>query len=56
MKRNIMVYSFFCSRVVEAAPHKAIVLPVSGEDVCIKLREQDQSWGDFLASVINLPR
>ncbi|XP_073268269.1 probable CoA ligase CCL12 isoform X1 [Populus alba] len=44
------------SRVVEAAPHKAIVLPVSGEDVCIKLREQDQSWGDFLASVKHLPR
>ena len=51
-----MVYSFFCSRVVEAAPRKVIVLPVIGEDVCIKLREQDQSWGDFLASAKRLPR
>ncbi|KAK6235716.1 hypothetical protein QUC31_019452 [Theobroma cacao] len=39
------------SRVVEASPCKAIVLPVSGNDVGIQLREQDLSWKDFLACV-----
>ncbi|GLT39446.1 hypothetical protein SLA2020_136350 [Shorea laevis] len=39
------------SRVVEAAPYKAIVLPVSGNDIDIKLREQDISWRDFLSSI-----
>ncbi|GMY16105.1 probable CoA ligase CCL12 isoform X1 [Fagus crenata] len=38
------------SRVVEAAPYKAIVLPVIGNDVGIQLREQDLSWNDFLSS------
>ena len=32
-----------CSRVVEAAPYKAIVLPVIGNDVGIQLREQNLS-------------
>ncbi|GKV30326.1 hypothetical protein SLEP1_g39143 [Rubroshorea leprosula] len=44
------------SRVVEAAPHKAIVLPVSGNDLGIKLREQDISWRDFLSNVNQHPR
>ncbi|XP_002527076.3 probable CoA ligase CCL12 isoform X1 [Ricinus communis] len=44
------------SRVVEAAPHKAIVLSVIGNDVSIPLRQQDLSWKDFLSSVIHLPR
>ncbi|GKV30327.1 hypothetical protein SLEP1_g39144 [Rubroshorea leprosula] len=44
------------SRVVEAAPHKAIVLPVSGNDIDIKLREQDISWRDFLSSINQHPR
>uniref|UniRef100_A0A2N9GNX4 AMP-dependent synthetase/ligase domain-containing protein n=1 Tax=Fagus sylvatica TaxID=28930 RepID=A0A2N9GNX4_FAGSY len=38
------------NRVVEAAPYKAIVLPVIGNDVGIQLREQDLSWNDFLSS------
>lgn len=51
-------YSFFLfhSRVAEAAPHKAIVLPAVGNDVGIKLREQDQSWKDFLSGVNHIPR
>jgi hypothetical protein len=39
-----------CSRVVEAAPLKAIVLPAIENDVGIQLREQDLSWKDFLSS------
>ncbi|PON98121.1 2,3-dihydroxybenzoate-AMP ligase [Trema orientale] len=39
------------SRVVEAAPYKAIVLPATGSNIGIKLREQDMSWGDFLSNV-----
>jgi hypothetical protein len=39
-----------CSRVVEAAPLKAIVLPVIGNEVGIQLREQDLSWKVFLSS------
>ncbi|KAF3974492.1 hypothetical protein CMV_002174 [Castanea mollissima] len=41
------------SRVVEAAPYKAIVLPVIGNDVGIQLREQDLSWKEFLSSANN---
>ncbi|XVF04549.1 hypothetical protein REPUB_Repub05bG0093100 [Reevesia pubescens] len=44
------------SRVVEASPYKAIVLPVIGNDVRIQLREQDLSWNDFLAHVNQQPR
>ncbi|PHT67038.1 putative acyl-activating enzyme 18, peroxisomal [Capsicum annuum] len=44
------------SRVVEAAPLKAIVIPATGEDVQVQLRNQDLSWKDFLASVGHLPR
>lgn len=44
------------SRVVEASPHKAIVLPAIGKDVGIKLRAQDISWKDFISSVNHLPR
>ncbi|XP_009623330.1 probable CoA ligase CCL12 isoform X2 [Nicotiana tomentosiformis] len=44
------------SRVVEAAPLKAIVVPAIGEDVQVQLRNQDRSWNDFLASVSHLPR
>ncbi|PON65219.1 AMP-dependent synthetase/ligase [Parasponia andersonii] len=39
------------SRVVEAVPYKAIVLPATGSSIGIKLREQDTSWGDFLSNV-----
>ena len=45
-----------CSRVVEAAPYKAIVLPVIGNDVGIQLREQDLSWKEFLSSANHYPR
>ncbi|KAL3321341.1 hypothetical protein AABB24_039129 [Solanum stoloniferum] len=44
------------SRVIEAAPFKAIVIPATGEDVQVQLRNQDLSWKDFLASVSHLPR
>ncbi|GAV78479.1 AMP-binding domain-containing protein/DUF4009 domain-containing protein [Cephalotus follicularis] len=44
------------SKVVEAAPYKAIVLPVIGNHVGIQLRAQDQSWKDFLSSVKHHPR
>ena len=45
-----------CSRVVEAAPYKAIVLPVIGNDVGFQLREQDLSWKEFLSSANHHPR
>ncbi|KAK5811451.1 hypothetical protein PVK06_026782 [Gossypium arboreum] len=38
------------SRVVEADPFKAIVLPVSGNSVGVELRKQDVSWKEFLSS------
>ncbi|XP_060174209.1 probable CoA ligase CCL12 isoform X1 [Lycium barbarum] len=44
------------SRVKEAAPLKAIVIPAIGEDLQVQLRNQDLSWKDFLASVNHLPR
>ncbi|XP_045821118.1 probable CoA ligase CCL12 [Trifolium pratense] len=44
--RKIPLYS----RVIEAAACKVIVLPVIGDDVAVKLREQDLSWKDFLSS------
>ena len=45
-----------CSRVVEAAPLKAIVLPVIGNEVGIQLREQDLSWKVFLSGANRYPR
>ncbi|KAM1472451.1 hypothetical protein ACFX13_029405 [Malus domestica] len=44
------------SRVAEAAPHLAIVLPAIGSNVGIQLREQDLSWHAFLSRVNHLPR
>ncbi|XP_049363845.1 probable CoA ligase CCL12 [Solanum verrucosum] len=44
------------SRVIEAAPLKAIVIPATGEDVQVQLRNQDLSWKYFLAGVSHLPR
>ncbi|XP_010040496.2 probable acyl-activating enzyme 18, peroxisomal isoform X4 [Eucalyptus grandis] len=44
------------SRVVEANPVKAIVLPVAGDSVGVKLREQDISWKAFLSQVDHVPR
>lgn len=44
------------SRVVEANSCKAIVIPVIGNDVGLQLRNQDQTWIDFLSSVNHLPR
>ncbi|XP_055960780.1 probable CoA ligase CCL12 isoform X2 [Mercurialis annua] len=44
------------SRVAEAAPRKAIVLPVSGSEVGIQLRQQDLTWKDFLSTVNHLTR
>ena len=45
-----------CSRVVDAAPHKAIVLPVKGNNLELQLREQDISWENFLSNVSNQAR
>lgn len=45
-----------CSRVVEADPIKAIVLPVIGKDVGTQLREQDLLWKDFLSGASHHPR
>ncbi|XVF88932.1 hypothetical protein PTKIN_Ptkin19aG0090700 [Pterospermum kingtungense] len=44
------------SRVVEASPYKAIVLPALGNDVGIQLREQDLTWKDFLSHGSQHPR
>ncbi|KAH7560392.1 hypothetical protein JRO89_XS10G0009500 [Xanthoceras sorbifolium] len=44
------------SKVVEAAPLKAIVLPGIGNNLSIQLREQDVSWKDFLSTVDRHPR
>ncbi|KAL0436742.1 UNVERIFIED_CONTAM: putative acyl-activating enzyme 18, peroxisomal [Sesamum radiatum] len=44
------------SRVVEAAPHKIIVIPATGKDVAVQLRNQDLSWKTFLSNAYRLPR
>ncbi|KAF7807067.1 putative acyl-activating enzyme 18, peroxisomal [Senna tora] len=44
------------SRVIEAATCKVIVLPVIGDDIGVQLREQDQSWKDFISSGSRHPR
>uniref|UniRef100_A0A2P2KEC8 Putative acyl-activating enzyme 18isoform X1 n=3 Tax=Rhizophora mucronata TaxID=61149 RepID=A0A2P2KEC8_RHIMU len=44
------------SRVVEANPLKAIVLPATGDALGVHLRMQDLSWRDFLSHVSCLPR
>ncbi|KAI8526384.1 hypothetical protein RHMOL_Rhmol13G0303300 [Rhododendron molle] len=44
------------SRVVDADPAKAIVIPSSGKDVGVQLRRQDLSWKDFVNCVNHLPR
>ncbi|GFQ04980.1 probable acyl-activating enzyme 18 peroxisomal [Phtheirospermum japonicum] len=43
------------SRVVEAGPAKVIVVPSTGKDVAVVLRNQDLSWEAFLASAYCLP-
>ncbi|KAJ0084945.1 hypothetical protein Patl1_29985 [Pistacia atlantica] len=50
------IFVLFCSKVIEAGPVKTIVLPATGHDVGIQLREQDLSWTHFLSSVRHLPR
>lgn len=45
-----------CSRVVDADPAKAIVIPASGKDAGVQLRKQDLLWKDFVNSVNHLPR
>ncbi|KAK4441039.1 putative acyl-activating enzyme 18, peroxisomal [Sesamum alatum] len=44
------------SRVVEAAPDKIIVIPATGKDVAVQLRNQDLSWEIFLSNAHRLPR
>ncbi|CAH8306210.1 unnamed protein product [Eruca vesicaria subsp. sativa] len=39
------------SRVVEAGPSKIIVLPSSGTELRVQLRDQDIPWKDFLSKV-----
>ncbi|ERN04459.1 probable acyl-activating enzyme 18, peroxisomal isoform X1 [Amborella trichopoda] len=44
------------SRVMEASPCKAIVIPAMGKEVDIKLREQDMTWHNFLSLACHCPR
>ncbi|KAF7120580.1 hypothetical protein RHSIM_Rhsim13G0231200 [Rhododendron simsii] len=44
------------SRVIDAEPPKAIVIPASGKDVGVQLRKQDLSWNEFVSCVNHLPR
>ncbi|KAL2486073.1 putative acyl-activating enzyme 18 [Abeliophyllum distichum] len=44
------------SRVVQAGPYKVIVVPATGNDIDVHLRNQDLSWKAFLSSVHHLPR
>ncbi|CAI0543646.1 unnamed protein product [Linum tenue] len=50
--RKVPLYS----RVSEARPHKAIVLPAVGNDVGIQLQKQDLSWKKFLSRANHLER
>ncbi|CAI9761346.1 unnamed protein product [Fraxinus pennsylvanica] len=43
------------SRVVQAAPYKVVVVPATGNDIDVHLRNQDLSWKAFLSSVDHLP-
>lgn len=55
--RDKAVFFFcICSRVAEAVPDKAIVLPGIGRSVDIQLREQDITWENFLSNVKNHSR
>ncbi|XP_051131295.1 probable CoA ligase CCL12 [Andrographis paniculata] len=42
------------SKVVESDPEIVIVIPATGKDVAISLRNQDISWGSFLSSAPQL--
>ncbi|CAA2933392.1 probable acyl-activating enzyme 18, peroxisomal isoform X1 [Olea europaea subsp. europaea] len=44
------------SRVAEADPLKIIVIPATGEDINVRLRNQDLSWKALLSSVDHLSR
>ncbi|XP_073050563.1 LOW QUALITY PROTEIN: probable CoA ligase CCL12 [Primulina eburnea] len=44
------------SRVVEAFPDRVVVIPATGKEVAVQLRDQDSSWIAFLSSDFNLPR
>lgn len=46
---------FPCSRVVQAAPYKVVVVPATGNDIDVHLRNQDLSWKAFISSVDHLP-
>ncbi|PIN17171.1 Acyl-CoA synthetase [Handroanthus impetiginosus] len=50
--RRIPLYS----RVVEAAPDKVVVIPATGNDLAVQLRDQDLSWKSFLLGACSLPR
>ncbi|CAA2933391.1 probable acyl-activating enzyme 18, peroxisomal [Olea europaea subsp. europaea] len=43
------------SRVVQAAPYKVVVVPATGNDIDVHLRNQDLSWKAFISSVDHLP-
>lgn len=45
-----------CSRVVEADPCKAIVVPASGKELSLELRNEDISWNKFLNTVRDIPQ
>ncbi|XP_010673494.2 probable CoA ligase CCL12 isoform X1 [Beta vulgaris subsp. vulgaris] len=44
------------SRVLEAAPNLAIVVPAVGESINMSIRKQDISWKDFLTRASQLTR
>lgn len=52
----LIFFCLSCSRVVEAAPSKVIVLPASGTELRVQLREEDIPWMDFLSNAETHPR
>lgn len=52
----LRIFLRICSRVVEAAPNKVIVVSAAGTELGVQLRNQDMSWKEFLSTVHDLPR
>lgn len=44
------------SRVIEGGSCKAIVIPATGNNLEVDLREQDLSWEKFLSIAKEIPR
>lgn len=45
-----------CSRVVEAQSPLAIVIPADGKASCLRLRNGDMLWSEFVAKANHLSR